>query len=215
MESFGKGFVPADRVKQLTGKGFSEPEIIDILRKEGFSSEEIDRALTQALKIGVTGEEGTGQLPTLRDLQAQPTTTQEGSQLFNLPTGHHEEPASQQPAYQDYYQQQEGYSAEELVEAIVEERMMELDGKLGEFREKYSNLERKISDIHHRLEILGKSRSQRDEVLLTKIDSMKDSLSEIEGKMSSLEKAFKDVLPALIESVRSLTDLVQRLKRES
>ncbi|MEM5776888.1 MAG: hypothetical protein QXJ06_00375 [Candidatus Aenigmatarchaeota archaeon] len=59
----GKGFVPTDKVKDLSKKGFSEPEIIDILRKEGFSSEEIDRALTQSLKIGITGEEQ--ELPTL------------------------------------------------------------------------------------------------------------------------------------------------------
>ena len=52
----GKGYFPTDRVKGLSNKGFSEPEIIDVLRKEGFSSEEIDRALTQVLKIEVTGE---------------------------------------------------------------------------------------------------------------------------------------------------------------
>ena len=32
----GKGFVPTDKVKELSGRGFSEPEIVDALRKEGF-----------------------------------------------------------------------------------------------------------------------------------------------------------------------------------
>jgi hypothetical protein len=43
---------------------------------------------------------------------------------------------------------------------------------------------------------------------------LKDTMVEMTGRLSSLEKAFKDALPALIESVRSLTDLVQRVKRE-
>lgn len=211
MEQHGKGFVPVDKVKQLSGRGFSEPEIIDILRKDGFSSEEIDRALTQALRIGVTGEEQQPQqLPTLKELQSQSFAgVEESPQMgFNLPQ-------EQQPSsYQDYYQQ-EGYSTEELVEAIVQERMTELDDRLTEFREKHSNLERKLADIHHRLNVISKGRSQQDDALLAKMDSMKDSLDEIEGKMSSLEKAFKDALPALIESVRSLSDLVQRLKKEA
>lgn len=210
METLGKGFLPVDKVKQLSSKGFSEPEMIDILRKEGFSSDEIDRALTQTLTIGVTGEEHNEKLPTLKELQTQPfSSSGENPPLF-VPQ---QEPANQ-PVYQQYYPQ-EDYSTEELVEAIVQERMMELDDKLGDFREKYSGMERKISDIHHRLEIISKSRSQRDDVLLAKADSMKENLAEIEAKISSLEKAFKDTLPALIESVRSLTDLVQRLKREA
>ena len=42
-------------VKELSDKGFSEPEMIDVLRKEGFSAEEIDRGLTQALELKVSG----------------------------------------------------------------------------------------------------------------------------------------------------------------
>jgi hypothetical protein len=40
-------------------------------------------------------------------------------------------------------------------------------------------------------------------------------MNEVNMRMASLEKAFKETLPALIESVRSLSDLVQRLKREA
>jgi len=29
----GKGFVPTDKVKEMSSKGFSEPEIVDALRK--------------------------------------------------------------------------------------------------------------------------------------------------------------------------------------
>ncbi len=166
IEASGKGFLPVDKVKQLSSKGFSEPEIIDVLRKEGFSAEEIDRALTQALTISVTGEEQTQQLPTLKELQTQSSTGVDvTSQLFDTQQQEQEQPI--QPAYQEY--PQDSYSTEELVEAIVHERMVELDDRLEEFKEKYTSIERKISDIHHRLEIISKGRSQEDDDLFAKI----------------------------------------------
>jgi hypothetical protein len=35
----------------------------------------------------------------------------------------------------------------------------------------------------------------------------------METRIAGLEKAFKDALPALIESVRALSDVVQRMKK--
>ncbi|MBS3052599.1 MAG: hypothetical protein J4428_04500 [Candidatus Aenigmarchaeota archaeon] len=218
MESLGKGFVPVDKVKQLSSKGFAEPEIIDVLRKEGFSSTEIDRALTQALKLGLSGEDEQTGLPTLKDLQAQSTQYDD----FSLPYEPQQTQAqdfnqqimAQPQQFQQEYYPTENYGTEELVESIVQERMMELDEKLGEFREKYANLDRKISDLHNRLVILGKGKNEKDQMIVNKLDSLQDNLADMGAKISSLEKTFRDALPALIESVRSLTELVQRFKKE-
>jgi len=194
----GKGFIPADRVKELSDKGFSEPEIIDVLRKEGFSAEEIDRALTQALELRISGApESQPGLPTFG--QPQPQTPQ----MPQIP-----EPSLQYPPVT------EGYGTEELVESIVHEKMADVDEKLAEFRVKHADLERNISNLHNQLLILTKGTSQTEQAIVAKLDSLKDSLIDINARMSSLEKAFKDALPALIESVRSLTDLVQRFKKE-
>jgi len=40
-------------------------------------------------------------------------------------------------------------------------------------------------------------------------------LQDVDNRLTGLERAFKDTLPPLIESVRSLSDLVERLKREA
>ena len=194
----GKGYVPTDRVKELSDKGFSEPEMIDVLRKEGFSAEEIDRALTQVLELKVSGApEPESSLPTFGQPQPQ------APQMPQIP-----EPSLQYP------QVPEGYGAEELVESLVHERMADVDEKLAEFRVKDADLERKMSNLHHQLSILTRGTSQTEQAIVSKLDSLKDSLIDLDARMSSLEKAFKDALPALIESVRSLTDLVQRFKKE-
>ena len=199
--SFGKGFVPIDRVRELSDKGFSEPEIIDVLRKEGFSADEIDRALTQVLKLGVSGQqEEPSPLPTFQDLQTQQPY---GGEMPEMP-----ERSLQYP-------QPEAYGTEELIESVVQERMGEVDQRFTELVAKQADLERSIANLHHQLTIMSKGRSETEEAILTKIDSFKDSIDDINARLSSLEKAFKDALPALIESVRSLTDLVQRMKKEA
>jgi len=197
--SMGKGFIPIDRVRELSDKGFSEPEIIDVLRKEGFGAEEIDRALTQVLKIGVTGQPEEPELPTMEDLQSEetdqyPLTPQMPEQSLNYP--------------------QQDYGAEELVESVVQEQMGEVQQRFSELSTKQASLERSIANLHHQLSVMSQGKSQTEQSIIAKLDSLKDSLEDMNGRLSSLEKAFKDALPALIESVRSLTDLVQRVRKE-
>src|SRR5437879_2989670 len=56
----GGGRVPIERIKEMAARGFTEPEMIDILRNEGFTAEEIDKALTLAMRLGITQKEGGG-----------------------------------------------------------------------------------------------------------------------------------------------------------
>lgn len=218
----GKGFVPVDKAKDMSNKGFTEPEIIDALRKEGFSSMEIDSALTQTLKLGVTGDkvETSSRIPTLQELKSQENTfAQPQGVQPPMDQNQMQQPPVQQdlqggaPAYNEYYQ--DDYSTEEMVESIVHEKMVDLDKKLIDFKSKYTEMERKMTDLHHQLTLMGKTRSENQEKIINKLDSFKDEINDINARISSLEKAFKEALPALIESVRSLTDLVQRIKREA
>jgi len=217
--SLGRGSIPSEKIKTLSGRGFSEPEIIDVLRKEGYSSEEIDAGLTQALKLGVTGGDQSfvSKPPTLQELQMQQDQfTQGQNEMTNMMQETQFAPQIPEPSMQfqqNYYQ--DDYNTEELVESIVQERMGELDTKLNEFRAKYNNMERKMMDLHNQLSVVSKGRNEAENTILNKIDSFGSTLGEMNARLSSLEKAFKEALPALIESVRSLTDLVARFKRET
>lgn len=214
MPSLGKGFVPTDRVKELSKKGFSEPEIIDVLRKEGFSAEEIDKGLTQALKVSVTEAKPEGKVPTF-------PPKPEGEARPALPTLEEVKPAKPEaPAVpettlpEEYYY--EAYPTEEYVDYLVKERMKEIDQRIKEFSSRYNELERKIAEIHSKLSLLTKEeKPASQELLLTKMDAFKETVDDVSVRLSSLERAFKETLPALIESVRALSDLVQRLKREA
>jgi DNA-binding transcriptional MerR regulator len=203
MPAAGKGYVPVERIRDLASKGFSEPDMIDVLRKEGFSADEIDRALTEALKSGVSG---------ISQPSAQPAPA--------LPTLEQIQPAQQQMPQipetslpEQYYQQQ--YAPEEYVEYLVKERTAEIDEKISEFMVRYQELEKRMVEVHEQISVMAKTRTSTEELILSKIESFKDVVGDVDIRLGSLEKAFKETLPALIEAVRTLSDLVQRTKREA
>lgn len=203
----GKG-VPIDRVKELASKGFSEPDMIDALRKEGYSPDEIDGALTEALKMGVSGmtppvfESLAEQAPVLPALEQMPQ--QIGSPVM---------PETSLP--QSYYQQQQQYPTEEYVEYLVRERVGKIDEKINEFSIRYEELEKRMQTVWDQLNTIATGRSTEQQQILQKLDTFKEMIVEMETRLGSLEKAFRETLPALIESVRALCDLVGRVKREA
>lgn len=207
----GKGFVPMERIKELSSKGFSEPEIIDVLRKDGYSPEEIDKGLTQVLRAGVSGEhqplpassfmpkpEERSQLPTLQQLEAP---------KLEMP----QIPETSLP--QEYYEAQ--YSPEEYIDYAVKEKVGEIDKKITEFIIKQKELEKRMEEVHEQLNLLSQTRTGEQQQILNRIDDFRETINDADIRLGSLEKAFKDTLPALIESVRALCDLVQQLKSEA
>ncbi len=203
----GKGYPPIDRVKEMAGRGFSEPEMIDVLRREGFSAEEIDRALSQALRIGVTSQSpaptvnpNPSHLPTLEELM--PTEP---------PQGNPQIPETSLP--QDYYEQ--NYSTEEYFDTLIQSRVSGWTEKINEFAVRYEEIEKRVATIQDQLSELSKIRSGEQQEILNKIDVFSETVTDSNTRITSLERAFKEILPALIESVRGLSDLVQKMKKES
>jgi hypothetical protein len=209
----GKGYTPTERIREMASRGFSEPEMIDVLRREGFSPEEIDRGLTQALRSGLTGGP---QAPSTIQTSLQATQPQESTELPTIeqlmPKPKEQEtlqvPETSLPS--DYYQ----YPTEDYIDTIVQARVSEVLEKISEFSVKYQELDKRVNVINEKLDELMKERGEGQQQILNRIDSFGESVSDISTRVGSLEKAFKETLPALIESVRALTDLVQRMKRE-
>jgi chromosome segregation ATPase len=112
-----------------------------------------------------------------------------------------------------YAQQMQAYPTEDYIDFIIRERTAELDDKLKEFMIKYSELEKRIAEVHNQLNELSKAKSSGEQLILTKLDEFKSLLVDVENRLAGLEKAFKEALPALIESVRALSDVVQKMKK--
>jgi uncharacterized protein YukE len=197
----GKGFVPVDRVKELSARGLSELEIIDTLRREGFSPKEIDDAITQVIKSAITPKEVSEPkpkeeeklLPTLSEIEKEKREVVPEIPETSLP---------------EHY----AYPSEDYIDAIIEARVSEVKEKISQIGAKYSELEKKIENISQKIAEVAEKRSEEQKQILQKVESLKESLEELVTRTGAIEKAFKETLPALIESVRALSDLVQRIK---
>ncbi len=191
---------PSDRVKELAAKGFSEPEIIEILRKEGYRPEEIDRGLRESLKMTVSPPpkpEEKPQLPTLPTLEEL------------VPPKKEEKPEVPETSLPESYYE---YPIEDYVDTLIQARLSEVDEKIKEFSIKYGEMEKRLASINEQLNELIKARPTEQQQLIQKMESITEGVNELGIRLANLEKAFKEALPALIESVRALSDIVHRLK---
>lgn len=227
--SVGKGFVPTDKVKELFSKGFSEVEIIDILRKEGFSPEEVDKALTEALKSEINKvklptkkdieeyvkeESKPSQPPVQQETNQQPQTVQQPVQPIQQPQPQPIQPVN--PVQQEADEEDYTYvTPEEYVEYLIREKMQDLNTRLMEFNMKYKELENRIADLTERLDNFWKSREDEYQSILRRIETLKDSLDEMNTRIATLERAFKETFPSLIEGIKLLSEVVQKLKKEA
>ena len=50
--------------------------------------------------------------------------------------------------------------------------------------------------------------------MLSKMDEFGESMTGIEGRIGSIERVFKDFLPELTTNIRTMSDLVERMKKE-
>jgi len=125
-----------------------------------------------------------------------------------------EEKSVKIPFNSEYYYP-ETYESEEYVQTLVKERVQDIEEKIGDFSVKYGELDSRIQQIYEQLSLLTKKKPGEEQLLSTKLDALKDMVDDVSTRLNSLERAFKETLPALIESVRALSDLVQRFKKEA
>jgi len=198
---------PVERVKELSSHGFSEPEIIDVLRKEGYSTQEIDLALTQALKeklqtpplIQQKEEE---KIASFEDVvkKVQPEQPTQQQAIQQLSTQQAMLQTEQQYSWEDYFN---------YIDYLIHSRISEISKELENINLKYQNLERRIEEINQNMKQTIIAREETYNQILKKIEDLNNSFREVSQRIGVLEELFKEILPALIESVRSLTKIAQ------
>ncbi|OYT42713.1 MAG: hypothetical protein B6U78_00305 [Candidatus Aenigmarchaeota archaeon ex4484_224] len=197
-EPIGRGYIPIERVKELSSKGIPDNEIVNILKKEGFSQAEIDSAMSQAIRDVVAGkEERREELPTIEDLKKP-------QEDFEIP---------EEPVPESYYREISKSSPDDTyIETLIEDRVSEINKKISEMNLRYKEIEAKIEAISNLLKEIEAEKENEKINLENRISELKEDIRRLIAKVESLERVFKEALPALIESVKALTDLVNKLK---
>ncbi|MEM5811735.1 MAG: hypothetical protein QW641_00355 [Candidatus Aenigmatarchaeota archaeon] len=210
----GKGIIPTDRVKDLSSKGFSEPEIIDILRREGYSPEEIDKALGEAIKSAIEKEEK-------REEVKEPL-----SQLTPLPTS----PVPPAPAPLKELESLFGAKGEvtalevpetslpsparalteEYIEYIIDQKLIEVYQRFEDIYYRIEEIEKAMKEMNESISEIARKKVLESEELTRRFENFSESMQTITGRVGSLEKAFKETLPSLVEAIRNLNESLRK-----
>lgn len=234
LELMGKGFSEVDTIDALRREGFSPMEIDSALEqsiKQGAVGPRPQRQMLRPpadqqqpfQRLGETYENfEQNPSPTFPPRKQEPAPQPEkgGEPAFDLPTIEDFDSKSKVDALavpetslpEEYYQ---SYPTEEYIDYVVQEHMGDLNRKLNEFSALYKELDSRVAELNERLKDTTRVKSDSQQQVISRIDSLNDSINEMNMRVGGVEKAFKDTLPALIESVRALSDIVQRMKREA
>jgi len=234
-----KVYIPVDLVLSYASKGLSETEIVSRLRSQGFEQKHIDRALRIALKERISPERFTHEIPET----TVPATAPAPDYVMATPLGLEppqptfEERAPPEQPYitrrpvqspeqarettftferePEFFQTApEEITIEELIEGVVDERWKEFEDRLIDFERRDIQLENEIEDLRKSLREIKSSVTERETDLITKLDEFGGSVDNIEGRIGSIEKVFKDFLPELTQNIKSMSDLVEKIREE-
>ena len=236
----GRGFSELDSIDVLRREGFSPQEIdkalestmntsMSPMQMQGMRADGGQFSPAQAPQMNQQGgypslgdaynAANTGvPNPAPAPLHKSPFQSAESQAQFSLPTIDDLDPQSQSLTVpetslpDDYYQ---SYPTEEYIDYVVQEHMRELDDKLGMFSTRYKGLEQRIMEMNDHVKHQSLGQAGEQQKVLSRIDHVDENMEEVKIRLAGLEKAFKETLPALIESVRALSDIVQRMKREA
>jgi hypothetical protein len=230
---------PISEVQLLSSRGLSEPEIIETLRREGYSTNEIDSAMKDALRSRISGgyQPAPQQMPPPRrdymrpeeQYAPQPYTPQpaesfEGSEMpsgndfeeppeddFDLPE---EEPVQRRMPVVPSQRGMDKHELEELTEVLVEEKARELKKSMSGYDTRFQQMTNKISALEIEINSIKNERNQQLRDIEAKIDTYRETITELSGRTESMERALKDSLAPMLESLRSLSETIKAMKEK-
>lgn len=230
-------YIPVDIVQRLASQGMSEPEIISQLRMQGFSPAQIDKALSQAIKTAISlppKEPPQVQLPQQPSRGMPPEKVIAGPQIKAVtqtvrlpePPSFDFSPQPQEFTFEETPQEfvekplipkevsGPEITLEEVIEGIVSDRLSAIDVRLNSLDQRDQQLEQKIEDLRKQIDQIHGLMSKSEQTYVVKLDDFGEHVSGIESRIGSIEKAFKDFLPDLMENVRLMANVVDKMKKE-
>jgi hypothetical protein len=103
---------------------------------------------------------------------------------------------------------------EELAEVIVEEKLRIMDNRFKTIDAQIQQVNKRVDTFSGELDKIRSEKGGVVEGIESKIDAYSKQIDEVNGKIESMEKAFKDSLTPMLESMRSLAELVKGMKEK-
>jgi prefoldin subunit 5 len=101
---------------------------------------------------------------------------------------------------------------EEVSEAIIEEKWHDFRRELRDVNDKMGSLKKKMDYLEESLAKIQEKKGDDVEEIEAKIDTYKQSFSELSGRMEAMERAMKDSLTPMMQTLRALTEAIKDIK---
>jgi chromosome segregation ATPase len=219
-----------DTIIELKKRGFSDAEIITQLRSMNYSAQEINDAINQ-IKIKSAVNEKEEMQPSIMQSAEEEAEKAEGEEIaVPMPSKKKKiKVATMQypPAYQPYaaaypsetYEQPQQAAAqtdietiEEIAEEIVSEKFAEIRDKISGILDFRENIETRINNLNDRLKRIESSIDNLQAALLGKVQEYSQDIKSLGSEMHALEGAFGKILNPLVDNVKELGRLTEKMK---
>jgi ElaB/YqjD/DUF883 family membrane-anchored ribosome-binding protein len=199
---------PVDIVLQMREQGLSNNQIISSLQREGYQTTQIFDAMNQADLKRADGSPQENQGYS----QEQQISPQElmypNEQQFQQPQQNIQQDAYQQPNYN----QEDVTKIEELVEAVVEEKWVDLGKDVKRVTEWKSKVDADISSIKQEINDLKETFNTLHKNIIGKIDEYDKNISNASTNIKAMESVFQKAIPRFTENINELSRTVEDLR---
>ncbi len=209
-----------EMVMQLEKQGLNDVEIIAKLQEQGLSAQEINDALNQSrVKSAVSSSETEMQPSIMTEPMVQeeeepsaPSPIKKRSQAVQY--------AQQQPVeeYQYEYTTQQGgvgvETIEEIAEEVVNERFNEIKKRVGEIVDFKQLINSRIAELDDRVKRIESSIDKLQLALLGRVQEFGQDIKYLGSEMQVMEGAFSKILNPLIDNIRELNKITERIKEK-
>ncbi len=220
------GNIPVAEVQHLQSLGMEDKDIIKKLKEQGYGFSEIEKAMMHAVKGGV--EPISEPIPIQNEELPieQMAPTQDEQRYTN------EAPEDNKDIFSQYNEETptlgelEGdmgqmsvpgiehdsispdVAIEELVEGVVDEKWDDFTKKMERNDSILSEIRTELRILQNKLERLAQKPADTDEVS----EEINQKMEDLEVRITSVERAFKQMLPNLTRNIQELTLLAKQKK---
>ena len=192
---------PVDMVLKMREQGLSNNQIITSLQREGYDTTQVFDAMNQADIKRANGAP-------IEDSGAAMQNQIYPEELMDEPQQFEQQPDYQEPSYSNT----DTTKIEELVEAIVEEKWVDLVKDVNKIIEWKSKAESNIASIKQEIEDLKESFNGLQESIIGKIDEYDRNIVKVSTNIKAMENVFQKAIPTFTENINELARTVESLK---
>ncbi len=227
-------YIPTDIVQKMASQGMPEPEIISQMRSQGFSPMQIDKALSQAIKSAVTLQQPIqqhGAPPEKIVTGPQVRASIEPMQFHEPPSFDLSQQQQQMPQEFTFEENPQQFvespsvpapqevggpeiTLEEVIEGVIADKWASFEKRLSGFDQRDQQIEKRIDDLRGQIDEVHALMNKSEQTFIGKLDEFGGHIGGIESRIGSIEKVFKDFLPELTDNVRTISDIVERMKKD-